>query len=234
MHGHWFRGITPPSDVTCESKVNANAGTAEVSGVVPGAWFIQPGVSNALVGECGLSRSRRFSSVQAARQSHGRWCVYGWCRDTYATTKGPTGFTHLDLAGRRLSKCSTAALYPWQGHDRRCVVHREMNRAPQVHWRFAAMRERRFETRGFHSATGMDWARGTYGSKCPAPSERPTWASNVAGTFSDGDGMTHAFGRALPFTADGGKESGEALVFPYFDCIVAIRCRNGKASASAS
>jgi hypothetical protein len=52
--------------------------------------------------------------------------------------------------------------------------------------------------------------------------------------FNDGDGMTHGFGRALPFTADGGKESREALVFPYFEGIVPIWCRNGKTSASAS
>lgn len=38
MHGHWLRGITPPSDVTYESTFSANAGTAEAAGVVPGAW----------------------------------------------------------------------------------------------------------------------------------------------------------------------------------------------------
>ena len=43
VYGHRLRGITPPSDVTRDLKVNINAGTAEAAGVVPGAWPIQPG-----------------------------------------------------------------------------------------------------------------------------------------------------------------------------------------------
>ena len=43
VYGHRLRGITPPSDVTRDLKVNTNAGTAEATGVMPGAWPIQPG-----------------------------------------------------------------------------------------------------------------------------------------------------------------------------------------------
>jgi len=48
--------------------------------LVPGAWLGRPGVSNAVVGEWGLSRSERKLGEATARQWSLRLCVYGWCR----------------------------------------------------------------------------------------------------------------------------------------------------------
>ena len=42
-YGCGVLGVTPDSDVTRRMKVMTNAGTAAAAGVVPGAWFGQPG-----------------------------------------------------------------------------------------------------------------------------------------------------------------------------------------------
>lgn len=121
--------------------------------------------------------------MQAARQSHAPWCVYGWCRNTYATTKGPTGFYPLELlpGGGLLRWAAPFTL--GRGHDGPRLVHREMDRVRRRHGQRAVLRERRLTNEVLECATGMNWARGTYGSKCAVPNDRtPGLSAPVGGT----------------------------------------------------
>lgn len=54
-------GSHPLSHETLKMKSMTNAGAAMAAGLVAGAWNSQPGVSNAVAGECGLSRTRSTS-----------------------------------------------------------------------------------------------------------------------------------------------------------------------------
>lgn len=136
------------------------------------------------MGECGLSRSRRF-----------RGCRRQGSRMHLGVSTGGAGHVYHDertdgflptwiLPGGGWAVFSHP-LYPWQGYGRRYGVHREMCSIPHGHWQYAATRERRFEREGFQCATGMDWARGTYGSKCAVPNERVPGHSARAGRSPD-------------------------------------------------
>lgn len=85
-YGGGVLGVTPGSDVTQKAKAMTNAGTTAAAGLVPGvvcgcsAFAGQHDVSNAVVGESGLSRSERKLGDWAARQWPNRGCANGWCR----------------------------------------------------------------------------------------------------------------------------------------------------------
>lgn len=64
--------VTRDSDVSCEVKRIANAGSSMAAGVVPGAWLGQSSVSNAVEWECGLIRSRVLSERELAGELD-RW-----------------------------------------------------------------------------------------------------------------------------------------------------------------
>jgi hypothetical protein len=53
-----FLPVTRDSDVIRKMKRMTNAGSSVAAGVVPGAWLVQSGASNAVEWECGLIRSR--------------------------------------------------------------------------------------------------------------------------------------------------------------------------------
>ena len=50
--------VTRDSDVSRKVEMMTNAGSSAAAGLVPGAWCGQPGDSNAVEWECGLSRSQ--------------------------------------------------------------------------------------------------------------------------------------------------------------------------------
>lgn len=81
--------VTRDSNVSREVEVMTNAGSSAAAGVVTGAWCGQPGASNAVEWECGLSRSCAGRGREPATASASdvlckavetRWCRYGWCR----------------------------------------------------------------------------------------------------------------------------------------------------------
>jgi len=79
-----------------------NAGTSAAAGLVTGAWTGRSGASNAVEGECGLSR--KSDAVLAGASAVSERCSLqgsgdsfvrsGWCR-AYTTTKGLTGSMYL-------------------------------------------------------------------------------------------------------------------------------------------
>lgn len=90
------RSSAPCSHVTQGKKCMTNVGTRAVAGLVIRCLaYCRPGDSKTVVGECGLSRSRRrcerefaFVSEQCLRLAVATcaWS-YGWCRDLKANER---------------------------------------------------------------------------------------------------------------------------------------------------
>ena len=170
-----------------------NAGIAAAAGVVPGAWLDQPGTSNAVVRECGLSR--KPEAVEAGASAIFWTVVRQGSRTplaclrvvpgTSATTKGLTGLCQTEdraVGGWSMRPSPRLHLFRGWRHSGLTRLLREKGSPVAADWRWTV--DVCFPHDDCHYGSFERYAHKLGRSNWEYSSDRPTGGA-VRGVFAD-------------------------------------------------